>query len=93
MGLLLAAKRNGIRTIDIQHGVQSENDFLFSSWTNIPTNGYELLPDIFWCWSNVEKENIDKWTVNSDNLYSAFTGGNPVLEINYEDDNIKKFQI
>lgn len=92
MGLLLAAKRNGIKTIDIQHGVQSENDFLFSNWTNIPNKGYELLPDIFWCWSNAEKENIDRWTVNSDNLYFAFTGGNPVLEINFEDENIKRFQ-
>lgn len=91
MGMLLAAKRNKIKTVDIQHGVQSENDFLFSAWTNIPKKGYELLPDIFWCWSNVEKENIDKWTAKSDTLYSSFTGGNPVLEINDDDENIKYF--
>lgn len=91
MGLLLAANKNGIKSMDIQHGVQSENDFLFSNWTSIPKGGYELLPDIFWCWSNVEKGNIDKWTVNSDNLYSSFTGGNPVLEINSDDENVKLF--
>lgn len=92
MGLLLAAKKSGIKTIDIQHGVQSENDLLFSNWTNIPKGGYELLPDVFWCWSNVEKENIDKWTVKSDNLFLSFAGGNPVLEINDDDENIKSFQ-
>lgn len=91
MGMLLAAHKNGIKSMDIQHGVQSENDFLFSNWTIIPKDGYELLPDIFWCWSKDEKENIDKWTFNSDTLYSSFTGGNPVLEINDDDENIKLF--
>jgi hypothetical protein len=91
MGMVLAAKKNGIKCIDVQHGVQSENDFLYSNWENIPSQGYELLPDIFWCWSNVEKENIDKWTSKSDNLYFSFTGGNPVLELNGDDSAIKSF--
>jgi hypothetical protein len=85
-GMLLAAKRLGIKCIDVQHGVQSENDFLFSRWDNLPDKGYEVLPDIFWCWSDEEKVNINQWA-KSTNLYSAITGGNPVLEINEEDNN------
>lgn len=91
MGMLLAAKRQKIKCVDIQHGVQSENDFLFSNWVNIPKDGYELLPDIFWCWSDEEKENIDNWASYSHGIYSSLTGGNPVLEINEEDEFIKKF--
>jgi len=91
MGLLLAARKQNIKCIDVQHGVQSENDFLFSKWTNIPKGGYELLPDIFWCWSNTEKENIDNWTSKFDEKYSSFTGGNPVLELDESNESIRLF--
>lgn len=79
MGMVLAANKLGIPCIDVQHGVQSENDFLFSDWNNLPPNGYEVLPDVFWCWSDEEKKNIERWSVNG--KYFALTGGNPVLEL------------
>jgi len=86
MGMVLAANRLGIKCVDVQHGVQSENDFLFSHWDNLPDKGYEVLPDIFWCWSDEEKINISQWA-KSTNLYSANTGGNPVLEIDEENND------
>jgi len=90
MGFTLAAKNLEIKSVDIQHGIQSEFDFLYSKWLNIPTCGYETLPDYFWCWSDVEKNNINEWTEGTS--YAAFTGGNPVLEINENDENIKLFK-
>lgn len=84
MGMVLAAKRLGIKCIDVQHGVQSENDFLYSHWYKLPAKGYGVLPDIFWCWSLEEKENIDKWAKDF-NVCTAIVGGNPVLEINEVD--------
>ncbi|MBS1492661.1 MAG: hypothetical protein JST55_04085 [Bacteroidetes bacterium] len=90
MGLVLAAHRQNVKCIDVQHGVQSENDFLYSKWTKLPVDGYELLPDIFWCWCEVEKNSIDKWAMNS-KKNSAITGGNPVLELDENNENIKKF--
>lgn len=92
MGLLLAASRQKIKCIDVQHGVQSENDFLFSNWTNIPSNGYELLPESFWCWTGNEKENIDAWAKNANGNYSSFIGGNPVLELNENDAFINSYR-
>jgi hypothetical protein len=86
MGLILAAKRQKIKCIDVQHGVQSEDDFLYSEWDNIPSDGYELLPDIFWCWSEAEKKNIDKW---GNENYKSITGGNPVLEVDLQNNFMK----
>lgn len=92
MGLLLAASRQKLQSIDVQHGVQSENDFLFSNWTGIPVKGYQLLPEIFWCWTKFEKENIDNWTTKTNGNYSSFIGGNPVLELTDNDVQINFYR-
>lgn len=88
MGFLLAAHKQNIKCIDIQHGVQSENDFLYSNWSAIPETAYELLPDIFWCWSEVEKQNVDKWIHKTNGKFFSIAGGNPVLEVNEEDEYV-----
>lgn len=67
LGLAISAKKLGIRTIDIQHGVQGRFSVPYSYW-NIPKNGLEVLPDYFWCWSNSEVDHISSWPGNDKHL-------------------------
>ena len=49
MGLMAAAAKHNINTIDIQHGVVE--DFMYIPFTKNPGN-QNLLPNYLWCWSN-----------------------------------------
>jgi hypothetical protein len=50
MGLIAAARDHGILSIDVQHGKQGRYQGMYSWWTCIPRDGYQLMPDRFWCW-------------------------------------------
>lgn len=45
-----------------QHGGQSINNPAFGRWTNIPLNGYGMLPNVFLCWDQGSADNIQKWS-------------------------------
>jgi hypothetical protein len=60
MGMIAAANKSGIDTIDIQHGVQGKGHYAYSGWANIPKKGYLLLPSIFAVYSEKEKALLDK---------------------------------
>lgn len=47
MAALLAARRLGIPTIEIEHGLHG---FAYRGWTKTPAGGYEIFPDRFWVW-------------------------------------------
>ena len=72
MALVRACKILNIQTVDVQHGV---NDEMYSPWTKIPKDGYDIIPDKFWCWGNYFYENINKWNI-PDNRHQAIVGGN-----------------
>ncbi len=55
MGAILAASRQGIFSLDIQHGLQSASEFGYSNWTKAPVEGYGCFPDAFWVWG---RENV-----------------------------------
>lgn len=74
-GLILAAKRHGIKTVDVQHGKQGVAHPMYSHWTKIPEGGYELLPDYFWNWGEESKYNIERW-MNNKNIHRPVVGGN-----------------
>lgn len=58
-GLTLAAKKLGIKVVDIQHGV-SAFDTMYLGWDHAPSGGFDLLPDYFWVWSAQDvKEVLD----------------------------------
>lgn len=57
MAFVLAARRAGAVTIDVQHGLQVDH-VGYARWTNVPEPGYALLPDRFWCWSDEEARSI-----------------------------------
>lgn len=50
MGLIAAAHKQGIHVIDVQHGKQGRYQGMYSGWTKIPSDGYRMMPDSFWCW-------------------------------------------
>jgi len=72
-GLMLAANKLGVKSVDLQHGGQGTSHAAYS-FHKIPKNGYNLLPDLFWCWDESSKNNISKW---GNEKHIALSGGNP----------------
>lgn len=54
-GFVLACKKLGITTVEIQHAYFRENNVQYSALGSSPANGYELLPDYFWAWDKTSK--------------------------------------
>lgn len=79
--LVLACRRRGIVSVDVQHGVQGERHVAYGRWANVPSAGYELLPERFWCWSEREVRAIRSWAEGRTNRHSAFVGGNPWMQM------------
>lgn len=59
MAFVLAARRAGCVTIDVQHGLQHRH-VGYVQWTKIPSGGYDLLPHLFWCWGPDEVHAINQ---------------------------------
>ena len=77
----LACRDFGIPSIDIQHGIQGDLHLAYGSWNKVPETGYELLPTLFWCWSENEAASIYKWSQKVSNWHKPIVGGN--LFLNY----------
>ncbi|SAI28484.1 Uncharacterised protein [Bordetella trematum] len=56
--LVIAAKSLGIKTVDLQHGVQAGWSPVYNNWQALPADGYDLLPDYFWVWGKYDEEKI-----------------------------------
>lgn len=59
--LMAAANELGIRTIDLQHGVQGAGHFAYGTWGHVPRGGWDLLPRLFWNWTQEDVANIGTW--------------------------------
>jgi hypothetical protein len=86
MALNLACFWLDIPSVDIQHGVQGDYHVAYGRWLNVPNTGYELLPNIFWCWSEDEKNAIEQWNTSCPDRHRVVIGGNPWLNM-WKDDN------
>lgn len=75
---ILAAHKLGIKTIDFQHGPQTNVHMAYSSWTKHPAKPYNTMPVEYWNWDKTSKENIDKWATNL-KLIRARLVGHPYL--------------
>ncbi|WP_081211267.1 hypothetical protein [Salegentibacter sediminis] len=58
---LLAAHELGIKTIDFQHGPQTNVHMAYSAWTKHPDRPYNIMPVEYWTWDQRSKENIEAW--------------------------------
>ncbi len=79
MGVCAAASSLGIKTIDVQHGKQGKYQAMFSGWTNIPEDGYALMPDRFWCWGQTSCDHILASSPNR-SKHIPFIGGYPWID-------------
>lgn len=57
-----AARRLGVRSIDLQHGMQGPHHAAYARWPVVPAGGYSTLPDEFWVWGEEEADAIDGWS-------------------------------
>ncbi|MES2837162.1 MAG: hypothetical protein V4667_06550 [Bacteroidota bacterium] len=73
-GLLVAAKKLNIKTIEIQHGLSL--GVMYTGWNKMPKNAtYEFLPDYYWCWSLFDKISIEN-SRGSSKMFQPLLGGN-----------------
>lgn len=78
MGLVLATKRIGIKSVELQHGIQNDYHYMYTNWNKLPLSGYELIPKVFWMWGDIAKERILRW-VQSNSYHDVYVGGNSFL--------------
>jgi hypothetical protein len=78
MGLIAAARRYGIESIDVQHGKQGPYQAMYAGWTWIPQNGFPNLPDKYWCWGSPSCEHILRSSPDR-STHRPFAGGYPWL--------------
>ena len=76
MALIRACRKLSIKTIDVQHGKQGKYHGMYTNWTKIPEEGYELLPDFFWVWGEETKRNIQRWQPQGLKRNIPVIGGN-----------------
>jgi len=76
MSIVSACRSLKITTVDIQHGKQGKYHGLYTHWTNIPKEGYNLLPDFFWTWGLETANNIKKWYPVECQHHLPIIGGN-----------------
>lgn len=58
MGMIAAARRRGINTVEIQHGVVE--DFMYIPY-NYVIEKQNMLPDYLWCWSNNDVKTVNQY--------------------------------
>lgn len=80
MAMSLACVRRGLRTIELQHGVEGEQNVGYGSWRRVPASGYELVPDTFWCWQEEDRQAIEAWA-STTTRHRAIVGGNAFLRM------------
>lgn len=76
-GMNVAARELGIITVDMQHGGQGE---LHAAYTfiKVPKEGYNVLPNEFWCWDQGSVQHLLTWINGSS--HQAKLSGNPWYE-------------
>ena len=71
---LLACRRKGILSVDLQHCPQRGRHKAYR-WGQLPADGFALMPAVFWTWDEEEAAQIRAWTDGS--WHRALPGGHP----------------
>ena len=79
MGICAAARERGVKVIDVQHGKQGRYQAMYNGWTKIPEQGYDLMPDYFWCWGQPSCNHILAYSP-ARKIHRPFVGGFPWLD-------------
>ncbi|WP_303317382.1 hypothetical protein Q4Q34_01105 [Flavivirga abyssicola] len=75
---LITANQMNIKTVDFQHGPQTNVHMAYSHWTKLPKDGFNTMPIEFWNWDKESKENIHSWSKNTTNV-KPLVFGQPYL--------------
>lgn len=75
MPLVAACRELRIPSVDVQQRKVGAFHGMYTHWKDIPEDGYELLPDFFWCWSKADVENIQQWKPVSNGHHRPIIGG------------------
>ncbi len=88
--VILASYELKIPTIEIQHGQQGIYNSQYCRWTNMPKDGYSLLPNYCWMWGDKSKENVLADRNDNQSNPIPIVGGNRWLskKISQKDDLI-----
>lgn len=70
------AKSMGIKTIEIQHGPQTTEHLAYASWSKVPKEGFNTMPEVYWNWDEHSNNIIDQWTSKTKS-HRNIVGGNP----------------
>jgi hypothetical protein len=79
MALAWACREAGIPCVELQHGMRANP--AYRRWTNLPEAGYELLPEVFWNWTQSESDEIREWTARTNGAHRSLVGGFPWLDL------------
>ncbi len=71
---LIAANTLKIKTIDFQHGPQTNVHMAYASWQSVPKNGFNTMPKEFWNWDENSKLNIDNWASKIKDISTKVVG-------------------
>lgn len=80
MAMIYVARKMDVASSDIQHGVINELHLMYSHWSTMNRNGFNVLPNTFFTWSSYDQKVIETWTKNSE-VHQAIRLGNPWLQI------------
>ncbi|GGW78727.1 hypothetical protein LY54_00325 [Salegentibacter mishustinae] len=58
---LLAAHELGVKTIDFQHGPQTNVHMAYTAWNKHPDRPYNIMPLEYWTWDQRSRDNIEEW--------------------------------
>jgi hypothetical protein len=74
----LACRWRNVLSVDIQHGSQDGRHEAYNFFSAMPSDGYSVLPSIFWTWTEEDAEAINSWTKHlKEPWHRAVWGGHP----------------
>jgi len=83
--LSLACRRQGILSIEVQHGGCGARNEGYC-WSALPDTGYAVLPSVFWTWTEADAAVIDGWSSKLKSpWHRSIRGGHPQLPAWFDD--------
>lgn len=99
MAATLAARRLGLITADLQHGLQGSSHMAYSGWVNNSLRVYEVVPDVFMSWGKESAQRVmldnqafrsQSTSIVTGNLWlNKWRDGN-LKNYDYREDNLKR---